>query len=142
MLVTTKGRYALRLILNIVARGEGQKVALRQIAEDEHISTKYLEQLARTLVEAGLLKSVRGHGGGYTLARDAASIKAGDVLRAVEGSTSPVACSGLTEGCPLEKTCTTIAFWAGLDQVVEEYVDGITLAELAKSAPGNASCVS
>ena len=142
MLVTTKGRYALRLILNIVSHGEGQKVALRQIAEDEHISPKYLEQLARVLVEAGLLKSVRGHGGGYALAREASSIKAGDVLRAVEGSTSPVACSGLTNGCPLEKTCSTISFWAGLDQVIEEYVDGATLADLAKAAPGNATCVS
>ena len=98
MLVTTKGRYALRLILNIVSRGEGQTVSLRKIADDEHISLKYLEQLARTLVEAQLLTSTRGHGGGYALARDAASITAGDVLRAVEGTTSPVACSGLVEG--------------------------------------------
>lgn len=142
MLVTTKGRYALRLMLNIVARGEGHMVSLRKIAEDEHISIKYLEQLARALVEAQLLTSTRGHGGGYSLARDAASIKAGDVLRAVEGSTLPVECDGLAKGCPREKTCASLAFWAGLDQVVEDYVDSVTLADLGEPPSFDISCAS
>ena len=135
MLVTTKGRYAMRLMVYIASFPEGQKVALRQVAEAENISLKYLEQLAHSLVGANLLKSVRGHGGGYTLSQPAENIKAGDILRAVEGSTSPVACAGLEEGCPRESICTTIAFWAGLDKVIENYVDGITLAQLREEDP-------
>ena len=132
MLVTTKGRYAMRLMVYIAQAGEGQKVALRQVAEDENISLKYLEQLAHLLVQGNLLASVRGHGGGYKLARPADDIKAGDVLRAVEGTTAPVACAGLEEGCPRKEVCSTIAFWAGLDRVIEDYVDGVTLAQLSK----------
>jgi len=130
MLVTTKGRYAMRLMVNIASRGAGKKVALREVAESEGISLKYSEQLAHALMEAGLLVSVRGHGGGYMLAVDAAEIKAGDVLRAVEGTTVPVACAGLDSGCPREEVCSTISFWAGLDRVIEDYVDGVTLEQL------------
>ena len=90
-------------------------------------------QLARPLVQAGLLRSVRGKGGGYALAQEPAAIRAGDVLRAVEGSTAPVACLDLQEGmaCPRAGECTTVRFWAGLDEVIERYVDGVTLADLA-----------
>lgn len=130
MLVTTKGRYAMRLMVFIASFPEGSKVALRQAAEAEGISLKYLEQLAHSLVNAKLLKSVRGHGGGYMLARPASEIKAGDILRAVEGSTVAVACAGLEQGCPRESICQTISFWAGLDTVIEEYVDGVSLTDL------------
>lgn len=131
MLVTTKGRYAMRLMTYIAGLPD-QKVALRTVSEAEGISLKYLEQLAHDLVQNDLLKSVRGHGGGYLLARNAADIKAGDVLRAVEGSTAPVACAALEDGgvCPREKMCSTVDFWAGLDRVIEDYVDGVTLADL------------
>ena len=103
------------------------------MSEREDISLKYLEQLARPLVQAGLLRSVRGKGGGYALAQEPAAIGAGDVLRAVEGSTAPVACLDLQEGmaCPRAGECTTVRFWAGLDEVIERYVDGVTLADLA-----------
>lgn len=132
MLVTTKGRYALRLMIYIASFPD-RKVALREVAESECMSLKYLEQLAHELVTCGLLASARGHGGGYYLARPADEILAGDVLRAAEGSTSPVACAALEEGgegCPREDICSTIAFWAGLDKAIEDYVDGVTLADL------------
>ena len=132
MLVSTKGRYALRLMVRIANDGDEGKVALREVADREDISLKYLEQLVRPLVQAGLLNSVRGKGGGYVLAKEPTDIRAGDVLRAVEGTTAPVACAAL-EGdatCPREAECTTVKFWAGLDQVIEEYVDGVTLADL------------
>ena len=131
MLVTTKGRYAMRLMVYISNFPE-RKVALREVSENEGISLKYLEQLARSMVEAGLLKSARGHGGGYLLTRDAGEIRAGDVLRAAEGTTAPVACAALEDGgeCPREQSCSTIAFWAGLDRVIEDYVDGVTLGDL------------
>lgn len=138
MLVTTKGRYAMRLMVRIAQQGSGGKVPLRQVAEEEDISLKYLEQVVRPLMAAGLVRSVRGKGGGYALARDAAEIRAGDVLRAAEGSTVPVVCLALGEesgGCPRKDECTTVRFWAGLDKVIEEYVDGSTLADLAERAP-------
>lgn len=134
MLVSTKGRYALRLMVR-VAQGSGGKMSLREVAEYEDMSLKYLEQLARPLVQAGLLHSVRGKGGGYVLAKEPAAIKAGDILRAVEGTTAPVACLEL-EGdgvCPRSAECTTVRFWAGLDQAIEGYVDGVTLADLASA---------
>lgn len=132
MLVTTKGRYAMRLMV-YVASYPDRKVALREVAEKEDISLKYLEQLAHEMVRADLLKSIRGHGGGYLLARPAEEILAGDILRAAEGTTVAVACAALDEdgpGCPREKECSTISFWAGLDEVIESYVDSKTLAEL------------
>ena len=135
MLITTKGRYALRLMIYI-ARADGEKVPLHQVARDEGLSLKYLEQLAHSMVKAQLLRSIRGYAGGYVLARPAQSILAGDVLRASQGSTAPVACAGLNEGCPREKTCSTVSFWSGLDQVIEHYVDSVTLAELAREDVG------
>lgn len=131
MLVSTKGRYALRLMVRIAQEGAGT-VSLREASEAEGISLKYLEQLVRPLVKAGLLRSVRGKGGGYALAKDPADVRAGDVLRAVEGTTAPVACLALDgEECPRAGACTTVRFWAGLDDVIERYVDGTTLADLA-----------
>lgn len=138
MLVTTKGRYALRFMMNMVRRGAQGKASLREVSEDEDISPKYLEQLVRPLVQQGLLRSVRGKGGGYILAKDPGDITAGDVLRAVEGTTVPVACMALEgeSSCPRSGDCTTVRFWAGLDDVVERYVDGSTLADLADSDQG------
>lgn len=131
MLITTKGRYAMRLMIYIASHPD-RKVALREVAEQETLSLKYLEQLAHDMVNAGLLTSVRGHGGGYQLSRNASDIRAGDVIRAAEGTTAPVACAALEEDgkCPREDVCSTISFWSGLDDVIESYVDGITLADL------------
>ena len=132
MLVSTKGRYALRLMVYI-ASAPSQKVALREVSENEGISPKYLEQLARDMVAGNLLNSVRGHGGGYLLAQPAEEITVGDVLRAAEGSVSPVACASLEAGgpgCPRENVCSTLSFWRGLGSVIEAYVDGVTLADL------------
>ena len=86
MLISSKGRYALRLMIYIAALGDAEgKIALREVADRERISQKYLEQLVRPLMKAGLLKSVRGKGGGYMMAKDPAEVRAGDILRAVEG---------------------------------------------------------
>ena len=124
----------MRLMVYVASFPE-RKVTLREVAENEGISLKYLEQLAHDLVRANLLSSTRGHGGGYLLAREAHDIKSGDILRAAEGTTAPVACAALDgEGaCPREETCTTVAFWAGLDRAIEDYVDNITLADLVSN---------
>lgn len=133
MLISSKGRYALRLMIYIAAfSGEEGAIALREISARENISLKYLEQLVRPLMGAGLLKSVRGKGGGYVLALPADEIRAGDILRAAEGTTAPVACEGLDGACSRAGLCSTVRFWTGLDEAIERYVDGTTLAELAQ----------
>ncbi len=132
MLVSTKGRYALRLAVDVARHEDEGNVSLREVSEREGISLKYLEQLARDLVRAGVFRSARGKGGGYSLARECADVTAGDVLRAVEGDTAPVACLELERGgCPRAKGCSTVRFWSGLDEVIERYVDGVSLADLA-----------
>lgn len=132
MLISSKGRYALRLMIHIAAfGGPGNAVSLREVASAERISLKYLEQLVRPLMQADLLHSVRGKGGGYVLARPADEIRAGDILRVAEGTTAPVACEGLDGSCLRADLCSTVKFWTGLDAVIEEYVDGVTLADLA-----------
>ena len=131
MMISTKGRYALRLMIDVAEQGDGARVPLREVAERQSISIKYLEQLAGSLVRAGLLKSTRGARGGYVLTRPAAEMTAGDDLRAAEGSCAPVACLEDDFGvCPRRGECNTISFWEGLDQTIEQYVDGVSLADL------------
>ena len=131
MLISSKGRYALRLMVALAQTADGtDAVALRRVSASEGISLKYLEQLAHSLVGAGLLSSTRGREGGYAFARPAADITAGDVIRAVEGAAPAVSCSALEEGCPRESICSVADFWAGLDDAIDAYVDGITLADL------------
>ncbi len=132
MLVSTKGRYAMRVMIDIAQLGRDEKVSLREVAELEGISLKYLEQLVRPLSQAGLLKGMRGKHGGYQLGRASEDIKAGDILRAVEGTTIPVACSALDTGCERGSACNAVRFWAGLDRVIEDYVDSATLATLVQ----------
>ena len=127
MLVTTKGRYALRMMLNIASYGTDRKIALRQVAEEEGISLKYLEQLAHSMVEAGLLTSARGHGGGYALARPASEIRIGDVLRTAEDGIVPVAYTSTVSDA---KARPILEFWEGLNKVIEDYIDKPTLADL------------
>lgn len=130
MLVSTKGRYALRLMADIAQHGQEGPVSLKDVSERQDLSVKYLEQLVRPLASAGLLESIRGQRGGYVLVRPAAEISAGDVLRAAEGGISPVHC--LEEGaetCPRADSCVTLGFWRGLDEAIGEYVDGYSVAD-------------
>ena len=132
MLVSTKGRYALRMAIALarLQSVSDRPVSLKDIAEAECFSMKYLEQLARCLSSAGIITSSRGKYGGYKLSRPPEEILAGDVLRAAEGTTAPVSC--LEDGalCPREGKCSTVAFWRGLDEVIEEYIDGVTIASM------------
>lgn len=141
MLITSKGRYALKLMIYIAAIGgdpvgdggvQSVRVSLREVAEREGISLKYLEQLVRPLMNAGLLRSVRGKGGGYVLAKPMREISAGDILRAAEGERSTVACEGLDGTCGRSDLCSTVKFWTGLEETIDAYVDGVALAELAR----------
>lgn len=134
MKISTKGRYALRMVLDIAGhQGEGP-VPLREVSKRQGISLKYLEQLARSLMKGGVLVSTRGAHGGYSLARDPKDVTAGDVLRCSEGSTAPVACLEDDFGiCPMRGECETIAFWEGLDRVIGEYVDSYPLSQMMRT---------
>lgn len=133
MLVSTKGRYALRMMIYLALHSLDRPVPLKEISEQEGISVKYLEQVAKPLADAGLLSSVRGKKGGYVLSRCANDITTGDILRAAEGAVAPVAClSAGSEECPRMQSCTTINFWKGLDTVIDNYLDAVTLNDLIK----------
>ena len=138
MLISSKGRYALRLMIYIAALGDAEgKIALREVADREHISQKYLEQLVRPLMKAGLLKSVRGKGGGYVLTRPPEQYTVGEILRLTEGSLAPVAClDGDCKGCSRSDECPTLDVWKNLDKLINDYLDGVTLDALVAPNEG------
>lgn len=131
MKISTKGRYALRLMTDIAAHDREGYVSLRDAAGRQGVSLKYLEQIAGVLARAGLLESGRGAQGGYRLSRAPEEYTAGEILRLAEGSLAPVACLGEEENrCQRSAQCPTLGFWEGLYQVVNEYIDRYTLADL------------
>ena len=138
MLISSKGRYALRLMIYIAALGDAEgKIALREVADRERISQKYLEQLVRPLMKAGLLKSVRGKGGGYVLTRPPEQYTVGEILRLTEGSLAPVAClDGDCKGCSRSDECPTLDVWKNLDKLINDYLNGVTLDQLVAPNEG------
>lgn len=134
MLISTKGRYALRVLIDMAEHDNGGYLPLKEVAARQGISEKYLESILKALVRGGILTGMRGKGGGYKLALPPEECPVGRVLRLTEESLAPVACleSGAA-ACPRTAECRTLAMWQGLDKVISEYLDGITLAELLKS---------
>ncbi len=131
MLVSTKGRYALRVMIDLAEHQGDGYVPLKETAERQEISEKYLEGIVKTLVQKGMLSGLRGKGGGYRLTKAPESYTAGDILRLTEGSLAPVAClTAGSDGCRRMSECRTLSMWQGLDRVIAEYLDGITLADL------------
>ncbi len=131
MRITTKGRYALRLMLDLGSQNTPEMVSLRDVSDRQQISVKYLEQISGALCRAGLLKSGRGVRGGYRLAKSPAEYTVGEILRAAEGSLAPVACLEEEEiPCERAEGCVTQAFWQGLADVINRYVDSVTLQNL------------
>lgn len=131
MMISTKGRYALRLMVDIASRPEGMPVSLKEVATRQNISMKYLEQIVNRLCRAGLLESIRGPHGGYLLTRRLEDYTVGDILRVTEGSLAPVAClTGEFNECPRSDGCPTLPFWTGLRDVINQYVDSVTLKQL------------
>ncbi len=133
MRISTKGRYALRLMLDLALNDHGQPVRIKDISERQGISNKYLEQIISTLTKAGFVKSLRGPQGGYRLAKNPGQYTVGMVLRLMEGSLSPVACLDDEENmCTRESECTTILLWKKLDDAIKGVVDTVTLGDLAE----------
>lgn len=132
MLVSTKGRYALRAVVDIAEHSGNSRVSLRSVAERQCISDKYLEAIVKPLVLAGVLVSIRGKNGGYQLAKAPSEITAGDVIRAVEGDVATAPCGEAAgKACDRKASCRTAQFWLGLEQVVDHYLDSKTIADLA-----------
>ncbi len=132
MKISTKGRYALEAVTDLALHAGDQYGSIRGIAQRRGLSDNYLEQLFLQLRRAGLVESVRGPQGGYRLARDAAQVTAGDVLRAAEGSLSPVECLTPAEGehCAREAQCVTRGIWQRLASEMDEVLDRISIAVL------------
>ena len=131
MKVSTKGRYALRFLINIAARTDGKPVSIKDVAAQEEISEKYLEQITSVLV-----KSTRGPQGGYLLRKAPEDITVGMVLRLTEGGISPVACLDADEfQCDREARCSTIGLWRRLDKAIRDVVDTTTIADLVAERP-------
>lgn len=130
MKISTRGRYALRLMLDVALESGRGPVPLADVARRQEISEKYLEQLSPPLVRAGLLKSVRGAAGGYLLTRPPGEYTVGEILRAQEGDLSPVACAGEGETCPRAAVCATAGLWKRIRAAVDGVVDTVTLQDL------------
>lgn len=131
MKISTKGRYALRLMLDLAVYDTGDPVRIRDIAARQGISEKYLEQIISTLNKAGYVKSIRGPQGGYHLMKEPAQYTVGMILRLTEGSLAPVAClEDEVNMCERQEGCVTLRLWRMLNQAVSDVVDHVTLADL------------
>lgn len=130
-MISTRGRYALRMMLDLAEHCEDGFVPLKDIAEREDISKKYLEQIIPVLNREGLLQTSRGSGGGYRLIKPPKDYTVGEIVRAAEGTMAPVSClEGQTNPCPKCSECATLPIWQGLQTVIDEYLDGISLEEV------------
>lgn len=137
MIISTRGRYALRILIDLAERQKDGYVTLKEIAERQVLSEKYLESIVKELVRAKLVEGLRGKGGGYRLNRPAEEINVRDVLHLMEGTLVPVAC--LEEGskpCSYRDVCRTLPLWEGLDRVVSEYLGSFTVQDLAREYSG------
>ena len=134
MKISTKGRYALRMLIDLAEHEGDGFIALKDIAERQNISKKYLEQIVPILSRAGILRTNRGAQGGYALAKEPEHVTVGEILRLTEGSLTPVAClDGDPAQCPRSADCPTLPVWQGLNRVINEYLDGITLRSILDS---------
>ena len=135
MLVSTRGRYALRIMLEL-GRHEGEGcVPLPVIAENQQISEKYLESIVSVLAKARLVEGQRGKGGGYRLTRPPETYSVGEIVRAAEDSIAPVSCLEQGASCSNAGECRMLPVWQGLDAVVNEYLDSVPLISLVREEP-------
>ena len=139
MLISTKGRYALRVLVDMAEHASEGYIPLKEIAQRQEISEKYLESIVKELVKRGVLAGVRGKGGGYRLCRPPEQINVGDILNYMEGTLAPVAClENGAQPCARAAECRTLDFWRGLDEAIRSYSAGYSLANLMRTgAPGN-----
>lgn len=143
MKISTKGRYAIRVMLDLATNQTSGYVKVKQIAERQEISEKYLEQIISILNKAGFVRSARGAQGGYRMAKDANQFTVGMILRLTEGSLSPVAClDDEVNECDRCDTCETLGVWIELSEAINAVVDGVTIADLVEKQQERLSAMS
>ena len=131
MIVSTKGRYALRVMVSFAQRGGEAYIPLKEIAEAEGISQKYLESIMTTLSKAGFVDAVHGKGGGYRLNRPPEGYTVGSILKLTEGGLSAVSCTAQgASACARTECCQAKPMWDKLDKMIDDFFEGITLADL------------
>ena len=133
MKISTKGRYALRMLIDLAIHREEEYISLKDIAERQNISKKYLEQIVPMLNKSSLLRTIRGNKGGYMMAKKPSEITVADVLTATEGSLAPVSCLDFEPNeCPMAENCSTLYIWEGLYKNIREYLTGITIEDIVE----------
>lgn len=139
MMVSTKGRYALRVVVDLAENQGNQYLPLKEIADRQGISEKYLESILKTLVQNHLLVGLRGKGGGYRLTMPPEQYTVGTILRLTEGSMAAVSCLDKSSAsCPRMAECRTISMWQKLDEIINNYLDSVTIADLMRTdRPGD-----
>lgn len=131
MLVSTRGRYAIRVMIDLAEHMNGKYIPMKEIADRQDVSLKYMTKIMQALTKSGMLDGQHGKGGGYKLNRDPEEYRVGDILRLTEGSLAPVACIDETDcKCDRSFECRTRPMWNELDKLISEYLDGITIADL------------
>lgn len=134
MMISTRGRYALRVMIDLAEHIDNGYVPMKEVAKRQEISLKYLERILPVLVKNGLVEGVHGKGGGYKLSRAPEECTVGEILRLTEGNLAPVACLGCdAEVCEKKDTCKTLSMWSKFHRLTNQYFDGITVAELANT---------
>lgn len=132
MKISTKGRYALRVMIDLALNSNGRYITAKEISERQEISNKYLEQIIAMLNKARFLETARGNTGGYKLARKPSEYIIGDILKVTEGNLTPINCLTEEGKCKRQEGCKTYSFWKGLDDTINEYVNSKTLEDLIK----------
>ena len=131
MRISTKGRYALRIMIDLSHQNNGEPVSLRSVAERQNITLKYMEGIMTHLLRARLVVSIRGKSGGYYLARPAEEYTVYEILKAAEGDLSTVHCLSTPKNmCPMGEHCSTLPLWSGLQDVIKNYLESYTLADM------------
>ncbi len=136
MKISTKGRYGLRVMLDLAVYGKENFVSLTDVAHRQEVSLKYLESIISSLKNSGLVKSSRGKSGGYKLTKIPADYTVGEILKAAEGNLAPVSCLGEGASCPHADGCLSLPVWEGLDKVIDEYLENITLEQVINKKVG------
>lgn len=134
MLISSKGRYTLYVLVDLAKNGQNRYIPLKEIAERQNISKKYMEGILKTLVDRNLLEGVKGKGGGYKLTKEPKDYSLGEILRLTEGDLASVPCTSKThEHCNYMESCPSHPIWQQLDSLINNYLDGVTLADLLKN---------
>ena len=135
-MISTRGRYSLRIMLDLAERPQGGYTPMKEVAARQEISLKYIEKIVPLLTKAGFIEGVHGKGGGYRLTKKPEQYTVGSILRLTEESLAPVSCLEENAGtCSRSGKCRTLALWQGLDKVIQDYLESVTLADLIEQCP-------